>query len=301
MDLLQLSYFKVVAHLEHMTRAAEELHISQPSLSKAIIQLEKQLGVPLFDRIGKRIRLNPFGKAFLLRVDRVFQELKEAKIELADLSGHERGLVLLGTTTTRLLPNLLCEYLEQYPQVNIRLHQIPTRETMLQLEKGEIDLLISSPPLEQPGISTIPILNEEIFLVVSPKHHLASYHSVCLRDIASEPFIHLTMDYEYRHFTNLLCNQAGFEPNIVFESNDPEVILSMVKSGLGVALIPDNWWNNTGVKEAPVRLHIEEPNCYRTIGLSWVASRYMSVASRDFQSFIFNYFSKLSAQNKKGF
>jgi DNA-binding transcriptional LysR family regulator len=296
MDLLQLSYFQVVAHLEHMTRAAEELHITQPSLSKAIIQLEKQLGVPLFDRIGKRIRLNPFGKAFLLRVDRVFQELKEAQQELADLSGHERGLVLLGTTTTRLLPNLLCEYLEQYPQVNIRLHQITTRETMLQLEKGEIDILISSPPLEQPGICTIPILNEEIFLVVSPMHPLASCHSVFLRDVASEPFIHLTQEYEYRHFTNLLCNQAGFEPNIVFESNDPEVILSMVKSGLGVALIPNNWWNKTGVKDAPVRLHIKEPDCYRTIGLSWVASRYLSVASRDFRSFIIQYFSKLSAQ-----
>lgn len=91
MDLLQLKYFQVVARLEHMTRAAEELHISQPSLSKMISRLEKHLGVPLFDRHGKQIRLNRFGKIFLNRVDRVFAELEEGQYELADLTGLERG------------------------------------------------------------------------------------------------------------------------------------------------------------------------------------------------------------------
>src|SRR5256886_1659607 len=101
MDLLQLHYFRTVARLEHMTRAAEELLIAQPALSQTIARLEDDLGVPLFDRLGRRIRLNLFGRAFLGRVERIFAELDQGQRELADLAGGEQGQVdlALGAAT----------------------------------------------------------------------------------------------------------------------------------------------------------------------------------------------------------
>lgn len=96
MELLQLKYFQTVARLEHMTKAAEELHIAQPSLSKTIARLEKDLGVPLFDRQGRQITLNPFGKVFLKRVERIFHELSEGEREIKDLANLQQRLYYTG-------------------------------------------------------------------------------------------------------------------------------------------------------------------------------------------------------------
>jgi transcriptional regulator, LysR family len=93
MNLLQLKYFLTVARCEHMTRAAEELHIAQPSLSKVISKLEEELGVLLFERVGRQIKLNHFGKAFLNRVERVFLELDNGKRELSDMSINESSYI----------------------------------------------------------------------------------------------------------------------------------------------------------------------------------------------------------------
>src|SRR5438309_3725141 len=107
MDLLQLKYFQTVARLEHMTQAARQLEIAQPSLSQTIARLEEELGVPLFDRQGRQIRLNQFGRTFLRRVERIFAELEDGRRELADLAGLEQGRVSLSMFSTPLLPDLL--------------------------------------------------------------------------------------------------------------------------------------------------------------------------------------------------
>ena len=99
MDLLQLHYFRTVARLQHMTMAAEVLNVAQPALSKTIARLERELGVPLFDRQGRRIRLNRYGEAFLDKVDRALNLLEQAKQEVADMAGAEKGTIHLATVT----------------------------------------------------------------------------------------------------------------------------------------------------------------------------------------------------------
>src|SRR5258708_13599020 len=123
MDLLQLKYVQAVAQLGHMRRAAEKLSIAQPSLSQSIARLEEDLGVPLFNRQGRRIQLNQFGKAFLKRVERVFMELEEGKREVADLAGLEHGLISLAVASTQILPDLLSAFLVRQPQARFRLFQ----------------------------------------------------------------------------------------------------------------------------------------------------------------------------------
>lgn len=295
MELLQLKYFQVVARLENVTRAAEELHIAQPSLSTTIARLEKSVGVPLFERQGRRIRLNQFGNIFLRRVERSFNELEEGRREVVDLAGLERGSVAVGATTSRLSPNFFKEYLTQHPHIKFRLLQI-TRflEIQERLVNGEIDLCISSLPIDQPEIHCEPLITEEILLAVPPEHRLAGCKSIQLKEIANEPFIIPTTECEFREITNGFCKQAGFTPNIAFESTTHELICGLVKSGFGNAFIPANWWEENST-DLPVQLHIEYPTCQRTIWLSWVKERYLSAATLNFSKFVVEYFSRAAA------
>src|SRR5690349_12115287 len=121
MELQQLKYFQTVARLQHFTRAAEELYISQPSLSRSIARLEEELGAPLFDREGRQVRLNRLGQTFLKRVERVFNELEVGQRELQDLIGPEKGLVavaFLHTVGVRLLPLLLSAFRAEHPNIS---------------------------------------------------------------------------------------------------------------------------------------------------------------------------------------
>lgn len=295
MELLQLKYFQVVARLENVTRAAEELHIAQPSLSKTIARLEESVGVPLFERQGRRIRLNQFGKTFLRRVERSFNELEEGQREVMGLAGLERGSVTVGATTSRLLPNLFREYLTQHPHVKFRLLQIiRQQEIQERLMNGEIDLCISSLPIDQPEIHCEPLISEEIFLAVPTEHRLAGRKSIQLNEVANEPFIIPTTECGFREITNDYCKQAGFTPNIAFESTTHEVVCGLVKAGLGNAFIPADWWEGNST-ELLVQLHIENPTCQRTIWLSWVKEHYLSVAARDFSKFVIEFFSRVTA------
>jgi len=294
MELLQLKYFQVVARLENVTHAAEELHITQPSLSKIISRLEQDLGVPLFDRHKKRLHLNQFGQSFLKRVDRSFNELKEGQQELADLAGIASKSLTVGATSARLLPNLLTEYLGQYPHGQFRLLQFTHQsEIQTQLLNGGIDLCVSFLPITHPEIDCQVLATEEIFLAVSPKHRFANRKSIPLTVVANEPFISLTSECGLREVTNKFCKQAGFTPHIVFEVNSLEVISSLVIAGLGIAFLPSFGQYKKSV-DTPVQLKIENPTFERTIWLAWCKDRYLSKATKKFRDFTRQYFKQRS-------
>lgn len=287
MELLQLKYFQIVARLENMTQAAAKLHISQPSLSKIIARLENDLGVPLFDRQKKRLKLNDYGKIFLQRIDRCFYELDEGRREIVDLAQVSKHKVIVAAASSRLLPQLLTEYLSQNPHGQFHLLQITNQAEMHQaLIQGKIDLCLAFTPLKDEIINCQKILTEKIFLAVSPKHPLASQKFVNLADIAAEPFISLTSECGLREITNIFCFKAGFTPNITFEVNSLEVISSLVKANLGVAFIPAN----SNLSNPPVLLPIKKPVCKRHIYLCWRKDRYMTSAISHFRDFVLNYF-----------
>ncbi|QUG82492.1 LysR family transcriptional regulator [Bacillus nitratireducens] len=291
MDLLQLKYFQKVAELQHMTKAAQELHIAQSSLSRTISRLEEDLGVPLFERKGRQINLNMFGQLFLKRVDRVFSELEKGKEEIAELQGIENRRILVGTTVTRLLPELFKEFLKIHPEVKFQLFQFSTTEVQERIQQGAIDFCFSSPPIHQSGIVSVPIVTEEFFLAVSPNHYLANRSTVLLSDISEESFISLTMDYSFQKSLYNLCEQSGFKPKIMFESNDLEVIGKLVADGFGVAFMPAHWWEENKIN-LPVKVRIDSPYCQRVIGLSWKEECYLSNIAGDFREFVIQYFSR---------
>lgn len=293
MEFLQLKYFQTVARLEHMTKAAKQLQIAQPSLSKTISRLEEDLGVELFDREHRKISLNAAGKIFLNRVDRAFAELNEGQRELNQFIDQDQRSITLAVTIPRVLPALLGSFLSKYPDVRFQqfLKSISSMKKML-LE-GEVDYCISSIPIEGEDIRWEPLITEEIFLIVPPNHRLAGRESVRLEEVKEEAFISMNTGYGFRNLTDQFCREAGFVQNIAFEGDEPTVISDLVRQGLGVAFVSElSWVPKSG--EFPHKLRIVEPACQRTIGLAWSEMRYFTPIAKQFRQFVVEYFLTIS-------
>ncbi|GCE29764.1 LysR family transcriptional regulator [Dictyobacter alpinus] len=272
-----------------MTRAAQELYIAQPSFSQTIGRLEEELGVPLFDRQGRQIRINQFGKAFLEHVEHIFAELEDGQRKVRDMAGLDQGQVSLMVTALRLMPDILNKFLALHPAVSFHLSHGSMLQMQHQLEHGNIDLCISALPIVTAGIYWQPLLTEEIFLVVPPGHRLAGRGIVFLLDVAEEVFVSVPVGDGLRDLMDSLCRQAGFTPRVLYEGNEPAAIYDLVEAGLGLAFAPTIAWTQAG-ESGETWLHITNPCCHRTLGLAWHEERYLSKAARSFRQFIIAYF-----------
>jgi DNA-binding transcriptional LysR family regulator len=288
----QLEYFHEVARQQHFTQAAVRLSISQPALSRSIARLEAELGVPLFDRAGRTVRLNRYGRAFVEHVDRALAEVSEGKRELADMLGPARGTVAVGFIRimgVQLLPVLLRRFRAAHPAVNFKLSQGSTALLMDQLVAGETDLCLMATHPERPELQWEHLFEEEIFAIVPPDHHLAGRDSIPLSALASESFIAFAPGWGLRQLADELCEQAGFRPRIAFEGEDVATVHGLVAAGLGVALVPRTP-EPRGARAA--WLHVTAPRSKRAIGVAWVRDRYMSAVARLFRDFTIQSFER---------
>jgi DNA-binding transcriptional LysR family regulator len=292
MNLLQLSYFRVVARTGHMTKAAEELSIAQPSLSKTIGHLEKEIGVPLFDRQGRSIQLNRFGKAFLEHVETMFYELEEGQRKVRDMAGLEYGEVSLVSASIYWLPELLHSFQMLHPSVRFRLSQCPLSEMPQRLEGGTCDFCFLSTPLIKPGIQWKALLREEIILVVPPGHRLARQKIIPLQEVAQESVVIEKVGSGLRDLVDTFCQQAGFTLRIAYEIDEPAALYEFVKAHLGVAFVPALMKKQIH-EQALLPLRLTDPICLRTFGIAWHQEHYLSEAARTFQQFIVEHFAAL--------
>ncbi|MFB5676737.1 LysR family transcriptional regulator [Paenibacillus terreus] len=289
MELLQLRYFQKVARMEHMTKAAEELRIAQPALSKTIARLEDELGMPLFDRRNRQIQLNEYGRAFLTKVDEALYALEEGKRELSDLAGADRGKISVATNALGRLTGPIKRFREQHPEVNFRILQIApsaTGDMANLLNKGEVDLCFTGAALNQPGIEEIPVLHADLYLAVPPGHRLEGRESITLQETGQESFIEYKEGHPFRAKNEELRRKAGIRPEIVCEVEEPSALMSLVQAGLGVALVPA-----CKSDESPVAL-LSIPGSQRTFTIASCENRYLSLAARDFQHFLIQYYKK---------
>jgi DNA-binding transcriptional LysR family regulator len=290
-NFLHLKYFQAVAKHEHITKAAQELNISQPALSNTIARLEESLGIELFIRQGRNIRLNSFGKAYLRRVNKAFFELEKGKREVEEMASTDKGTISFATTLPSILPFLLKDFLELYPNAKfIQSQAFTEKEIIKQLENQEIDICISTFPIINPEIEWLPLVDEEILLSVPSDHRLADRKSIHLKEVANEPFISITPEYYFREMTDNFCRQAGFEPSIVYQISEAGIIQGLVELNLGVTFTP--LYLAKYVKLRSVQLHIEEPTCKRSIGLAWHKGHFISRTVEQFIEFCKKFFSE---------
>ena len=292
MDLLQLRYFRVVARREHMTKAAEELSIAQPSLSKTIRRLEKEIGVPLFDRQERSIQLNQFGKAFLEHIEAMFSELEEGQRKVRDMAGLEQGVVSLIAASLPWIPDLLHRFQAVHPAIHFRLSQCPFVEIPQQLETGAYDFGFVSTPLAKPGIQWRSLLTEEILLVVPSTHRLAGQERIPLREVAHEAVVIEKVGSGLRNLIDTFCQQAGITLSIPYEIDESATLYAFVKAGLGVGFTPALMKEQAN-EQALSCIHLTNPTCERTLGLVWQEKRYLSQAAQAFCQFVIEYFANL--------
>ncbi|WP_127498904.1 LysR family transcriptional regulator [Paenibacillus glycanilyticus] len=294
MELLQLQYFLTVARLEHVTEAARHLHVTQSSLSKTIQRLEEDLGVPLFDRVGRKLRLNESGSRFLLRAERALFELDQGKQELNDLSSSEQGTIELAVNTASMLPSILREFRKKKPNIQFHVQMLTTREMVAHLHRGDIDFCLSSPSLEGEDIECQILYRDPILIAVPQSHRLAGRSSVSLSELKEEWFVGVKKGYGTRDLVDSICKKAGFEPKFVYEGDEPARINALVEAEIGIAFIPGTARNQNG---QIVYLQVEENELVREIALLWHKSRYVSRAAQSFREVVVDYFEKLLKSN----
>lgn len=283
-----------MARLEHITKAAKELNVSQPSLSSSIQRLEQDLGVPLFDRHGRNIKLNAFGRTFLRRIERAFLELEEGEREIADMAGIDRGLINLAVSLPFVLPDLLKQFLALYPNVRVNQRQVGSiSEVRNGLENAEIDLCISTNPITEPDIEWTVLAEEEMCLSVPKGHRFASRESVYLIEAADESFVLPSSKYDFRKYIDSLCQEAGFQPKIAFELQDISAVHRMVEMGLGMTLTLPVTLGKRALNPDAVHIRIIEPVFKRTLTIAWNRKHYLSRAAKQFRAFVIDYFQSL--------
>lgn len=289
----QFEYFQTLARMQHVTQAAEALSISQPALSRSIARFEDEIGVPLFDRQGRSIRLNKYGHIFLKRVDTIMKEFHEGKQEIKDLLNPAKGEVSLGflhTLSTSHIPDLLASFRTHYPKVNFRLGQGPSHNLIDQLQSGEFDLCLITPLEIKSPVVCKPLWNEELFVIVPTDHKYAHRKKMTLEEIADEPFIHLKEGFSLRITIEHLFKEADITPKITFEGEEADTVAGLVAAGLGVSILP----NLKGTDQSKIsQIPIKSPRCQRTIGMAWVEGRYLSPATEKFKQFVLDHFCQL--------
>ncbi|MFI6846692.1 LysR substrate-binding domain-containing protein [Kitasatospora sp. NBC_00085] len=265
MDLPALRCFQVVARHEHISRAAEELRVAQPSVSRTIARLEAELGVRLFDRRGRRIHLNDHGAAFLRRVDRALRELDDGKSELAD-AVQGGGRVALATETLLTATDLLAGFRAAHPRIEVRVRQSSVDAMARRLRTREVDLCLASQPLVGPGLVSELLLREDVLLAVPRGHRLAGREEVPVGELDGEPFVTPSRGHWQRALADRLFAAAGVDPVIVCEGDEPGAVVNLVAAGLGVALLPA--MARASDVRAPLRwVRLAGPDCHRELRL----------------------------------
>lgn len=288
MELLQLKYFQCVAKYENITKASSKLHISQPSLSITIKRLEEELGVSLFNRVGKNIELNDFGKTFLSRTNTILTEIDNAKLELAELANNKSTHISISATTSSFLSGLLTKFLVKNPTITMTQSIANPNKAVSRLKLGLDDFVITSPSIDDPDIENIVLFEEEIVVVVPNSNKFSKRKKIQLKELKDENFIGLTENYAFTSTTEKMYKEAGFTPNIVFQG-DADIMSELVDAQKGIVLVPRSLCKVTYTRPCTI---IELTDNFRTrsITLSYVKGKYLSELSQSFKDFIIDYY-----------
>jgi DNA-binding transcriptional LysR family regulator len=294
----RLRHFVTVAREEHLTRAADILGVPQPTLSRSIARLEADLGVPLFTRPGRSIRLTRHGRLFLDGAERTLAILRSHLQFLADEADPAHGrvaLAFLNTLGIEAVPRMLRDFRATHPGVRFTLVQDSADVLAARLRVGEVDLCLTGPVPDEPGMIASQLDVQRIDLFVPAGHPLARSASIDLADAAGEDFICMEPGYGLRVITDDLCRAAGFEPRIAFEGEDVATARGLVGAGLGVALLPGPAGQRpaSGGDLPVVAVRITTPRAVRTIGLAWMADRPLTAPVAAFRDFALGYKGRL--------
>jgi DNA-binding transcriptional LysR family regulator len=241
MDLRQLEILRAIVESGSFTAAGERLHVSQSAISRQVLLLEEEFNEPLFLRFGRRIQITPTGEKLLQLSHRVFADIRDTTGDILDHKKKLTGnLRLVGGMTVCLyvFPTLLQDYRERHPDVEIKVITGGTPRLVRKLRSGAADLGLLTLPIDDHALLTVPVIEEELLLVMPVGHHLANERSIAPQALVRQPFILFETGSNTRRVIDQFFGRADIQPRIVAETENVEIIKSMVASGLGISIVP---------------------------------------------------------------
>ncbi|MFT9848995.1 LysR family transcriptional regulator [Aneurinibacillus sp. REN35] len=287
MEIRQLEFFVEVARRQSFTKAAEELLVAQPAISKSIKKLENEVGLLLFNRAERKVSLTAEGEVLLKHAETILDQLAHAKAEMEELSGLKKGEVRIGLPSmvgSYYFPGLIIDFKKKYPDLQIMVYEQGTVKIRQMLMDGEIDMGVILEDDEMEGIEVLSFLEEEMVVCVPASHPFASLHAVSYEELAKESLILFKEGYFQREIIAQASQISGLPLNVTFETNQISLIKSLVARKLGVTL-----FLRMVVAEdshlVPVSL---KPPVYLKLGVAWNKNAYLSKANQAFLSFLMN-------------
>lgn len=287
MDLRHLEYFQMAAKTNNITRAAEQLHVSQSTVTLAIQKLEDELGVLLFDRSQKQLALTAEGKVFVQKVSDALNLLQDAVAEMNNYRLLKKGTLKVGVPPmigSYLFPEILAGFKKSYPSLQLIIVEESSFVVRQLLEKGELDLGIVN--LYEPSqlLETSVIAKAQIFACLPLSHACAHYSTISLEDVKDEPFILFKEGAYNRKIILEECKKYSFVPNIILSSDQIETMKGLVEKGVGICfLIEEIARKGSNYKPIPLSNPL-----YLDFGLAWKKEKYLSLAAQAFIDFIVN-------------
>jgi LysR family transcriptional regulator, hydrogen peroxide-inducible genes activator len=281
MEVHQLRYFCAVARMRSFTRAAEEEGIAQPSLSQQILKLETEMGAPLFERLGRSVRLTQCGELLLPQAQAILRQVTGARQSVQGLLGGVKGRLVVGSIPT-IMPYFVARhvppFLKQYPEVDLQLVEHTTSRLIDALQAGDVDLAVASLPLSNRDLVCSELFRERIVLALPPDHPLAKLEEVELAKIRNEPLLFLREGHCFRESALAACRKARIAGNPIFESDQFASIFALVAGGSGISLLPEM----AAAAADGCRIVRLRPEIYRRIGYAYVRRQFRPPAQKAF-------------------
>jgi DNA-binding transcriptional LysR family regulator len=282
MDIKQLQYFIEVAKWNSFTRAAEQLFITQPTISKMIKNLEDELGITLFNRSRKKLILTDAGKVIYEQaklVDKAFHNIETEMDNLLELKkGHIRiGLPPIFDPT--LFPKLVGSFHEKYPAISFELMESGSKKIEEEVENHQLDIGVVVLPTNNNVFEYFSFMEEDFMLIIHPEHKIAIQKEVNLSDLREESFIIFNKDFVLHDRIISSCNQAGFDPHIISESSQWSFIEEMVACKLGVSLLPKSICSHLTQKVRTIK--VVNPSIGWNLAIIWNKDQYLSYAAKE--------------------
>jgi len=278
-ELRHLRYFLAIADTRSFTRGAERLHVTQPTLSHQIKQLERLIGTILFERSTKEVELTAAGRLFKPYCERILKEIESSELAISELEGLMRGTLRMGvfhSFSHSMLPPIMSEFALRYPGVHVTARLVPRVDMERDLLNAELDMAVAYITDDNEQIVADRLFDEELVLVVGSKHPLAGRKSMPMRELAKLPLVLLTPEFGARQFVDRFFASTGLRPHVVIEMNAIEPILATTRdSGLATVLSAGAIVEVTGLHI--VRLTNPAPK--RTVGILWRRNGHRSAAA----------------------
>lgn len=287
MDIRHLQYFMEVARYRSFTKAAESLYITQPTISKTIKNIEEELGIILFDRSNKKIELTDAGKIMFEQGQHIVNSFQNLSSELHDLQNLKKGHIRIGLPPmigSSFFPEVIGLFHQEYPDISIRIFEDGAKKVELDVESGLLDIGVTVLPTDDEVFHSFSFVQENLMLLVHPTHALAGRDSVSLTELENELFVLFREDFALHDRIITECVKLGFQPHVVYESSQWDLISGMVAANLGIALLPEtisHEVDQTRINVVPL-IH---PAIPWQLGMIWRKERYQSFATQEWIQF----------------